>query len=167
MAGTSYCRSIGKGHTEVSPWIVGRIEDLGYVEPPDQFQENGKPEITYNLQNFLSVYNPLGLCKFLMGRAEPSQIARWVNKVTGFEMDMKELLKIGERLFNLKRLYDIKLGISGKDDVLPKRLLTAKPDGKAKGKVPNLSKMLPEYYRLRGWDDKGIPTKERLTWLGL
>ena len=59
------------------------------------------------------------------------------------------------------------MGISGKDDVLPKRLLTAKPDGKAKGKIPDLGKMLPEYYRLRGWDDRGIPTKERLKELDL
>ena len=167
----SYATAVrGACHLEGLTYFLDRglkIEDLGYVEPPDQFREEDKPEITYNLQNFLSVYNPLGICKFLMGRAEPSQIARWVSRVTGFEMDNKELLKIGERIFNLKRLYDIRLGISGKDDILPKRLLTAKPDGKAKGKVPDLSKMLPEYYKLRGWDDKGIPTKERLKELGL
>ncbi len=167
----SYATSVrGACHLEGLTYFLDRglkIEDFGYVESPDQFREEDKPEITYNLQNFLSVYNPLGICKFLMGRAEPSQIARWVNRVTGFEMDKKELLKVGERLFNLKRLYDIKLGISGKDDVLPKRLLTAKPDGKAKGKVPDLEKMLPEYYKLRGWDEKGIPTKERLKELDL
>jgi len=167
----SYATSVrGACHLEGLTYFLDRglkIEDLGYVEPPDQFREEDKPEITYNLQNFLSVYNPLGICKFLMGRVEPSQIARWVSKVTGFEIDNKELLKVGERIFNLKRLYDIRLGISGKDDILPKRLLTAKPDGKAKGKVPNLSKMLPEYYRLRGWDENGIPTKERLKRLGL
>ena len=167
----SYATAVrGACHLEGLTYFLDRglkIEDLGYVEPPDQFREEGKPEITYNLQNFLSVYNPLGICKFLMGRVEPSQIARWVSKVTGFEMDNKELLKVGERIFNLKRLYDIRLGISGKDDILPKRLLTAKPDGKAKGKVPDLGKMLPEYYRLRGWDDEGIPTKERLKELGL
>ena len=167
----SYATSVrGACHLEGLTYFLDRglkIEDFGYTEPPDQFREDDKSEITYILQNFLSVYNPLGICKFLMGRAEPSQIARWVNKVTGFEIDKEELLKVGERLFNLKRLYDIKLGTSGKDDILPKRLLSAKPDGKAKGRVPNLKKMLPEYYRLRGWDEKGIPTKERLKELEL
>lgn len=167
----SYVTAVrGACHLEGLTFFLDRglkVEDFGYTEPPDQFREEDKPPIAYNLQNFLSVYNPLGLCKFLMGRAEPSHIARWVNRVTGFEMDMKELLKIGERIFNLKRLYDIRLGVSGKDDILPKRLLTAKPDGKAKGKVPNLKKMLPEYYRLRGWDENGIPTKKRLKELDL
>jgi len=167
----SYATSVrGACHLEGLTYFLDRglkIEDLGYTTPPDQFEAENKPEIVYNLQNFLSVYNPLGICKFLMGRAEPSQIARWVSKVTGFETDKEELFKVGERLFNLKRLYDIKLGISGKDDVLPKRLLTAKPDGKAKGRVPDLSKMLPEYYRLRGWDENGIPIKERLEELDL
>ncbi|MCG2677474.1 aldehyde ferredoxin oxidoreductase family protein, partial [bacterium] len=104
----SYATSVrGACHLEGLTYFLDRglkIEDFGYTEPPDQFKEEDKPEIVYNLQNFLSVYNPLGICKFLMGRAEPSQIARWVNRVTGFEMDMKELLKIGERIFNLKRL---------------------------------------------------------------
>jgi aldehyde:ferredoxin oxidoreductase len=167
----SYATSVrGACHLEGLTYFLDRgikIEDLGYTEPPDQFKEEDKPGIVYNLQNFLSVYNPLGICKFLMGRAEPSQIARWVSKITGFEIDKEELLKIGERLFNLKRLYDIKLGISGKDDILPKRLLTAKPDGKAKGKVPDLEKMLPEYYRLRGWDENGIPNEEKLKKLDL
>ncbi len=167
----SYATAVrGACHLEGLTYFLDRglkIEDFGYTEPPDQFKEEDKPGIVYNLQNFLSVYNPLGICKFLMGRAEPSQIARWVSRVTGFEMDKEKLLKVGERLFNLKRLYDIRLGISGKDDVLPKRLLTAKPDGKAKGRVPDLGKMLPQYYRLRGWDEKGIPKEERLRDLDL
>jgi aldehyde:ferredoxin oxidoreductase len=167
----SYATAVRGGcHLEGLTYFLDRglkIEDFGYTSPPDQFKEEDKPEIVFNLQNFLSVYNPLGLCKFLMGKAEPSQIARWVNKVTGFEMDMKGLLGAGERIFNLKRLYDIRLGISGKDDILPKRLLTPKPDGKAQGKVPDLGKMLPRYYQLRGWDEKGVPTKERLKKLDL
>jgi len=80
---------------------------------------------------------------------------------------MEELMKTGERLFNLKRVYDIKLGITRKDDKLPKRLLEPKPDGNAKGMVPPIDRLLEEVYQLRGWDDNGIPRKERLEDLGL
>ncbi|MBA7604442.1 putative oxidoreductase YdhV [subsurface metagenome] len=145
-------------------------EDLGYVPTSgwDQFDPEGKARICYDYQNMLSVYNPLGLCKFLfIMMVGPKAIARWINKVCGWDMTMEELMKTGERLFNLKRVYDIKLGITRKDDKLPKRLLEPKPDGNAKGMVPPIDRLLEEVYQLRGWDDNGIPRKERLEDLGL
>jgi aldehyde:ferredoxin oxidoreductase len=57
----------------------------------------------------------------------------------------------GERIFNLKRIINNKLGITRADDDLPKRLKTvARPDGTAKGKLPDLEEILADYYNLRG-----------------
>ncbi len=117
----------------------------------------------------MSIFNPLGLCKFLfIGRVGPKMIALWVEKVTGWKTDQNRLIHLGEKIFNLKRMYNVRLGISRKDDTLPPRMLTEpKPDGKAAGVVPNLGLMLSEYYRLRGWSKEGIPTPDTLKEQGL
>lgn len=162
----------GACHLESLSYFLGRgipLAEMGYTEPPDPHGEEGKAKITFDLQNYMSVYNPLGLCKFLfVGRVGPSAIARWVELVTGWEMDQEELLLAGERIFNLKRMYNVRLGVSRKDDLLPPRFLThPRPEGRAKGVLPHLGRMLKEYYELRGWSEEGIPTRSRLRHLGL
>jgi len=169
----NYATAVRGGcHLEGLTYFLDRgvkCPDLNYTTPPNQFDENGKPKIVFDLQNFLSVFNPLGLCKFLfLGGVGPKMIALWIEKACGWTpFTMEDLLKTGERLFNLKRLYNVRLGISSRDDKLPKRLLTAKPDGKAKGIVPQLDKMLSEYYQLRDWSEEGTPGTARLKELAL
>ena len=83
-------------------------------------------------------------------------------------MAFDDFAKTGERIFNLKRIYNVRLGISRKDDFLPPRFLTFKRIGK--GLTPNLppfGQMLSEYYEYRGWSEDGIPTPEKLEELGL
>ncbi len=77
-------------------------------------------------------------------------------------------MRVGERVWNLERLFNLKAGITGKEDRLPDRIVKEPlPSGPAKGQVVHLEKMLPEYYELRGWDREGVPTPERLKELGL
>lgn len=77
-------------------------------------------------------------------------------------------MQIGERIFNLKRLYNVKCGISRKDDTLPLRLLThTRGEGGAANNLPYLGKMLNEYYKYRGWGEEGIPLCKKLRELGL
>jgi len=137
------------------------LEDLGYGED--------NKELVIKLQNYMNVFNALGLCKFLLfGRIGPTKVVEWLNQVTGWNLTPAELLTIGERLHNLKRMYNVRLGINRKDDILPPRLLhLARNDGMAAGVLPELDKMLEEYYRLRGWDENGIPRKEKLKQLNL
>ncbi|GAH09400.1 unnamed protein product, partial [marine sediment metagenome] len=67
-----------------------------------------------------------------------------------------------------QRLFNLRAGLTAKDDTLPPRMLKEPmPDGPAKGKVVPLDKMLPEYYKLRGWDSNGVPTPQKLKELGL
>jgi len=172
----SYATAVRGGcHLEGLTYFYDRglpCDDLGYTtefwKTWDRFNPDGKSKICYEYQNFLSVFNPLGLCKFLFcARCGPKMVSQWINKICGWDMDMEELMKTGERLVNLKRMIDVKLGISKKDDILPPRLLEGKPDGSAKGMVPPVESMVKELYELRSWDEQGIPEKEKLLELGL
>ena len=142
--------------------------ELGFPEPVDPGDAVGQARLAVAFQNYFALFNPLGLCKFL-GRAEvgPGTLARWIENALGWDVDVEELLRTGERLFNLKRLINLRLGISRRDDVLPPRLLReARPSGGAAGRLPDLETMLAEYDRLRGWEE-GRPGRERLQALGL
>jgi aldehyde:ferredoxin oxidoreductase len=68
----------------------------------------------------------------------------------------------------MERLFNLAAGLTTKDDTLPKRMLTEPmPEGPGKGQVVRLNKMLPEYYRLRGWTAKGVPSAKKLSELGI
>lgn len=137
-----------------------KIEPHGYEH---------KGELAARMQNFMNLFNALGLCKFLIrGKTSPSTIKEWVNAVTGWNMGVEELILAGERLHNLKRMYNVRLNISRKDDVLPPRLLVHdRKTGRAGGSLPHLGRMLYDYYQFRGWSPEGIPTDKKLKELGL
>ena len=81
---------------------------------------------------------------------------------------MEKLAELGERIWNMERLFNNAAGFTAKDDDLPQRLKTeAAASGPTKGLVSGVEKMMPEYYKARGWDAKGVPTKETLARLGL
>jgi aldehyde:ferredoxin oxidoreductase len=83
-------------------------------------------------------------------------------------MELDEFMLAGERIFNLKRMFSVKRGISRKDDILPPRILTHKlTTGGTRGNLFHLGLMLNEYYSVRGWSEEGIPTREKLAELGL
>jgi aldehyde:ferredoxin oxidoreductase len=144
--------------------------DLGYSETLSPHESNAEQaRLAYDYQNFLSVYNPLGLCKFIAkGLVGPERIAQIVNSGLGWSWTAEDVLTTGERLFQLKRLINLRLGVTAADDTLPKRLLTEpRPSGDAAGVLPDLEVMLPVYYQLRDWDQNGVPRQGRLEQLGL
>ena len=78
------------------------------------------------------------------------------------------MLEVGERIWNMEREFNMRAGITAEQDNLPKRLLKdAAKVGPAVGKVNELDKMLPEYYQLRGWNEKGEVTAETRSRLNL
>lgn len=144
-------------------------ELIGFDKPLDKHSDENKAELAVKMQDFMNIFNALGLCKFLLrGKISPEMLTRWIEAVTGWEMAEGELMLIGERLHNLKRLYNVRLGISRKDDRLPPRLTShARKTGGAAGILPHMGKLLSEYYSIRNWNEEGIPTKEKLAQLGL
>lgn len=172
MAANYATSARGACHLEaLSYWLGYGIRFAGWYEPDDwdDHDSHGKGQVAVDFQNYMAVYNPLGLCKFL-GRAKvgPGHIADLVNAALGWNWTLNDVLTTGERLFNLKRLINLRLGITRADDTLPRRLLTEpRPTGGAAGVLPDLDLLLEEYYRVRGWTPDGIPTEERLIALDL
>ena len=146
------------------------VPDLGYPEPlPHHESTHEQVRLAYDFQNFASVYNPLGLCKFIIkGKIGPERLAEIVNRALGWEWTTEDILVIGRRVFQLKRLINLRLGVTPADDVLPKRLAEeARPSGDAAGVLPDMDRMLTDYYQLRGWDQDGRPSAACLAELGL
>ncbi|MDD5557628.1 MAG: aldehyde ferredoxin oxidoreductase family protein [bacterium] len=172
MAANYATANRGACHLEALSYFLGRgipLADMGYTTPPDPHSNEGKGRICYDTQNYQGLFNPLGLCKFLfLARVGPRWISGWLNRITGWDTTMEEILRTSERLINLKRMYNVRLGVRRKDDILPPRLAThARPDGGAAGVLPDLERMRAELYALRGWDADGVPTPETLARLGL
>jgi len=164
--------SRGACHLEGLTYFLDRgipLPDLGYTKAPDPHCSDDKPSLVVDLQNYLATFNPLGMCKFLfLGRVGPQKISKWLNLTCGWNLTQDDVMKTGERIFNVHRMYNVKLGISRKDDILPPRLFAeAKPDGAAKGVLADLGNMLYRYYQLRKWSTDGIPTAEKLEELGI
>jgi aldehyde:ferredoxin oxidoreductase len=90
---------------------------------------------------------------------------------TGIEVDEQSMMTAAERVYNVERAFLVRMGITRKDDVLVGKWATEPvPNGPFKGEILDPDKwegMLDEYYQLRGWDENGIPTPEKLKELGL
>jgi len=161
----------GACHTDSFAYVYeGRSTDasLGIHEPSDRLGSAGKGKFVATLQHYMALCDSLKICKFAAFGLQASDLHRWLNWVTGWDMDFGEFLKTGERIFNLKRLYNVRCGIRRKDDTLPHRIVTLEREGlHAPEKLPEIENMLEEYYAVRGWDTDGVPRKEKLAELGL
>ncbi len=141
-----------------------------YAQGYDRRSPDGKPEFAVRSQHFTAVDDSLVVCRFTSERGfglyveEP--YARMVRAVSGWDMSVEELERVGERVINLERLFNVREGVRRKDDVLPWRVMHEPiPDGPSAGMhcpPEELSMMLDRYYSLRGWDADGVPTRERL-----
>ena len=141
---------------------------LGYAGTLDRFVTEGKAAYTIVMENNKSVVDSMGICSFLSPYRIGLNAIAELEAITGVDYGIGEWLKVGERIWNLLRLFNLKAGLTAKDDTLPKRMLEEPmPEGPSKGYVCKLGEMLPEYYQLRGWDSEGIPTEEKLKELGL
>ncbi|NQT31007.1 MAG: aldehyde ferredoxin oxidoreductase, partial [Deltaproteobacteria bacterium] len=125
-------------------------------------------------QDFSTFLNCLEVCISVMGylrqSLNPDELAELVSTATGVEMSGDDLMKIGERINNVEKAFNIREGIGGrKDDTLPQSFFVEEegPWGPTGISEAKFQAMLDEYYKFRGWDEKGIPTKEKLEELGL
>ncbi len=143
--------------------------DLASEETRYQIKEKGK--LVKKAEDYYTLFDSLGFCKFIRHFMTVELMAKCFTLVTGIETNEKNLMKAGERIYNVEKLINIKLGWKEKHDNLPWKILNQPlPDGPAKGKKINkgdFEKMKKEYYKARGWDEKGIPKKSTLKRLGL
>ena len=116
----TYWRGVG---VEWPGWQEGDAQ--GWIEKK-RFDSSLGSQLAIDFQNFMTTYNPLGLCKFIAkGSFTPAQTAEVVNKAMGWNWSGDDLLEAGARLFYLQRMVNERLGIGRKDAVVPNRRLTA------------------------------------------
>jgi len=152
------------------------MEVFGTPKKIDPLTVERKPWYIKHFEDLFTIIDAAGLCVFLSIRylcdgtydVMPTRMARLLNLATGADYTVESLLEAGDRVYTLERLFLNRAGFSRADDTLPPRMLEEPmPEGPAQGHVVELEEMLPEFYELRGWDEKGIPTDEKLEELGL
>jgi aldehyde:ferredoxin oxidoreductase len=148
-----------------------------YSMPPQEVGETweGKPLMCRWFEDMYSAANALGLCFFNVGFRMvlgPEYLSGLYSACTGLETSSEEMIELGERVFTLLKAYNVRQGVTRKDDTVPDRFFEEpQPDGPAQGAIlsrANMDALLDEYYGLRGWDPKtGMPGHKKLVELGL
>ncbi|HYE81867.1 MAG TPA: aldehyde ferredoxin oxidoreductase family protein [Clostridia bacterium] len=143
-------------------------EILGVPVKLDPLVTTDKASWLKTFQDLTAVVDSTGLCLFTTFGIGLPEISAMLRGATGMNCSDEDVLKAGERIWNLERLFNMKAGFTKKDDTLPERLLKEPlPNGPGKGLVAQLDVMLKEYYEVRGWDETGVPTEEKLEELAL
>ncbi|RKX77848.1 MAG: aldehyde ferredoxin oxidoreductase [Spirochaetes bacterium] len=189
------CKGMALGHATSNRgadhlYALPTIDLTGNVEAAEKFfpeympeilepnDETYKPEMNILTEAYCAISDALGVCKFSTTEnfsLYPEDLAEGLTAITGFNYNEESLLRAGERIVNIERMYNCRHGLERKDDMLPPRFLKegarvfnlANGDLIKEGLTVNLDYMLDKYYRLRGWDPRGIPTTEKLKELGL
>jgi aldehyde:ferredoxin oxidoreductase len=162
--GVAYA-TCNRGACHLRAWTPGP-ETSGRMEP---HTPAGKSEWVAREQDRTTVHDNTGLCLFVGAAGAPLEsLVPCTAAATGVGMNLEDFIKIGERTWNLERLWNLRAGLTAADDALPKRLLEEPFEtGPAAGVTVKLDRMLPVYYRERGWSDGGVPSREKLLELGL
>jgi aldehyde:ferredoxin oxidoreductase len=170
MAATYALSPRGACHMEGDMYSVdtgqGLAVELG-VLPGDRFdttEEKGR--ISARQQAWRNLYNAIILCQFQNPGVELVLAA--LNGATGWNLEAHELMTLGKRIVTLKRLLNLRRGLTRADDRLPDLLLKPLDGGSTEGVVPDLDALLVGAYAEYGWDrETGVPTPEALERLGL
>ena len=164
--GLTYATS-NRGACHLRSYTVSS-EVLGIPVKTDPLVTEGKPALVKAFQDATAVFDSSGLCLFTSFAWTLQDVAPQLQTACDGDWSLDHLNLVGERIWNLEREFNLRAGLTMKDDTLPPRL-TREPakTGPAKGLVNGLDKMLPEYYALRGWSVEGVPTAETRARLGL
>jgi len=147
------------------------LKNVAYYDET-RFETAGQAALAKTDQDCIAAIDSSGLCHaiyirdFFPWREEMAPAL--LEAATGTGYSKETMLLAGERIWNLERLFNLKTGLTVRDDTLPKRILEEPmPEGPSKGQAVRLGEMLPEYYEVRGWDVNGVPAAEKLAELGL
>jgi aldehyde:ferredoxin oxidoreductase len=146
--------------------------DWGHTHPElgiEYFPRHAEAEKAANVarhQDWRTVYNSLVMCIF--ANVAPQMQVDLINAACGLDWTIADMMKSGQRGWNMKRAVNNRLGLTAQNDKLPKALLEPLTSGGSEGYVPDIRGMLVSYYAARGWDpETGYPTRERLLELDL
>jgi aldehyde:ferredoxin oxidoreductase len=173
--------SRGGDHLKALPGIVGyhpeMLKDLFGDQPAEEIisllEIKGKGKLVAWYENYMAILDSLGLCKigYKVGWVHPKDLAPALSFATGISYNFQKLMECGERICNVEKAFNARLGLTRKDDTVPVRFLEEPVQkgprrGKTLGSI--LPTMLDEYYEARGWDkETGLPKRSKLESLGL
>jgi len=163
----------GACHTYAPVYYIEKgltFPEIGLHEPLDRFDFASKPKAVKLIQDMTEFLDSLVMCRFcLYSGVKLPLILKAFNAVLGWDVNIKEAMIIGERIFNLKRYINNLHGVRREDDTLPQRSFEPlNPPGGSYGNTPKgFDDMLEEYYRLRGWTTDGTVPEEMLKNLGV
>ncbi len=143
------------------------LPDAGIATAFSPHETENKGYLAKVIQDYGAVVCSSVICMFTTVALTPSDLSKAIEQSIGLKLEAAELLKAGERIVNLQRAFNIRLGLSSQDDTLPPRVLTSVEGGPIEGRIPNFHQQLEEYYCLRKWEKDGRPSKEKLLELGL
>ena len=156
--------------TTMSEAAVPGLRAIGLTCGPLRFDDIGEDKMTFYTHqvNWKSVNNCIGMCNFLPYGYD--RMCELMKGMTGWNVNLFEMMKVGERMNTLCRVMNVREGMSAKDDTLPKRFFEQTGDPR-----PTTDPLDPEefkaakqfYYRAMGWDENGIPTSQKLAELGV
>ena len=152
-----------------------RMAELDLLDPqPRKVLNAEKVRFAVYTQRFYSLLNTVGVCQFVWGPAwhlyGPSQLVDMVRAVTGWNVSLWELIKVGERSLNMMRAFNAREGLTHAEDKLPPKLFQPLTGGPSDGIAVTEQEMttaLPTYYAMCGWDTEGRPTRVKLEELGI
>lgn len=150
-----------RGGCHLRSYLIGP-EIMGSPVRIDRDKTEGKPDLVILFQNLSAAMDSLVVCRFTNFAWAVDDYADMAAACTGLPIDGSALLAIGERIWNLERLFNLREGLTAKDDRLPERFSTALSEGGSRNRVVHLEEMLTKYYALRGWDKAGHPTRNTL-----
>ena len=172
----------GPDHMEAShdpSWALAAkipiLRPLGIIEPVDVSDIGSKKvRLVIYLQRYWDLLNTLGVCMFTARPIGPQSInglVEYVRAVTGWETSLFDLLKVAERHVAMARVFNLREGLTAKDDILPDRFFQPLEGGALKGAKLDRESFLAAvqmYYEMLGWDRQtGVPTKAKLAELDL
>ena len=140
------------------------VPEVG-IHPSGRFKTRGKSKIAAKVQDWRTLYNSAIMCAFVNPTAP--LLVKLLSEATGRSADIEWWQQTGERIFNLKRAFNNRLGIRRGNDRLPERLFIPMSNG-SRGRTPRMEMLLDEYYACREWDwETGKPARNKLISLGL
>ncbi|MCA2000932.1 MAG: aldehyde ferredoxin oxidoreductase family protein [Chloroflexi bacterium] len=158
----------GACHNQSDYFFVdfGHTQEALGIEFYDRHAQAEKSANVAKHQNWRAIFNAMVMCIF--ANVDPQMQVDLVNAACGYNWTIADMMKCGERGWNLKRAVNNRMGLTRANDKLPKAFLEPYNEGGAAEFVPDLPAMLDAYYEARGWDkETGTPTEEKLKELGL
>ncbi|MHA1343128.1 MAG: aldehyde ferredoxin oxidoreductase C-terminal domain-containing protein, partial [Promethearchaeota archaeon] len=142
------------------------LEEIGIMNIDKYKDDEEMATMSAIAQNYRALYSSLIMCEF--ANPAPSIVAELIKTGVGIECDVEKLKLIAERIYMIKRLFNLKMGLTPADDRLPQILLTPMKEGGSAGKTPNFEQLKSAYYKCRTFDlETGKPSEEKLKILGL